>query len=45
MLNIHIDSKPLYKEAEAIEMQIKSIRSQAKTSKVMKAPPSPRMYG
>lgn len=45
VLNIHIDSKPLYKEAEAIEMQIKSIRSQAKTSKVMKAPPSPRMYG
>ncbi|MCK4970267.1 MAG: PAC2 family protein, partial [Thermoplasmata archaeon] len=45
VLNIHIDSKPLYKEAEAIENQIKSIRSQAKTSKVMKAPPSPRMYG
>jgi uncharacterized protein len=45
VLNIHIDSKPLYKEAEAIELQIKSIRSQAKTSKVMKAPPSPRMYG
>ncbi len=45
VLNIHIDSKPLYKEAEAIEMQIKSIRSQAKTSKVLKAPPSPRMYG
>ena len=45
VLNIHIDSKPLYKEAEAIEMQIKSIRSQAKASKVMKAPPSPRMYG
>jgi len=45
VLNIHIDSKPLYKEAEAIEMQIRSIRSQAKTSKVMKAPPSPRMYG
>ena len=45
VLNIHIDSKPLYKEAEAIEMQIKSIRSQAKSSKVMKAPPSPRMYG
>ncbi len=45
ILNIHIDSKPLYKEAEAIEMQIKSIRSQAKTSKVLKAPPSPRMYG
>ena len=43
VLNIHIDSKPLYKEAEA--MQIKSIRSQAKASKVMKAPPSPRMYG
>ena len=45
VLNIHIDSKPLYKEAEAIEMQIRSIRTQAKTSKVMKAPPSPRMYG
>jgi uncharacterized protein len=45
VLNIHIDSKPLYKEAEAIELQIKSIRSQAKASKVMKAPPSPRMYG
>jgi uncharacterized protein len=45
VLNIHIDSKPLYKEAEAIEFQIKSIRSQAKASKVMKAPPSPRMYG
>jgi uncharacterized protein len=45
VLNIHIDPKPLYKEAEAIEMQIKSIRSQAKTSKVMKAPPQPRMYG
>jgi uncharacterized protein len=45
VLNIHIDSKPLYKEAEAIENQIKSIRSQAKASKVMKAPPSPRMYG
>ena len=45
VLNIHIDPKPLYKEAEAIEMQIKSIRSQAKTSKVLKAPPQPRMYG
>ncbi len=45
VLNIHIDPKPLYKEAEQIELQIKSIRSQAKTSKVMKAPPSPRMYG
>jgi uncharacterized protein len=45
VLNIHIDSKPLYKEAEAIEMQIKSMRSQAKASKVLKAPPSPRMYG
>jgi len=45
VLNIHIDPKPLYKEAEQIEQQIKSIRSQAKTSKVMKAPPQPRMYG
>lgn len=45
VLNIHIDPKPLYKEAEQIELQIKSIRSQAKTSKVMKAPPQPRMYG
>jgi len=45
VLNIHIDPKPLYKEAEQIELQIKSIRSQAKASKVMKAPPQPRMYG
>ncbi|MEM2976364.1 MAG: PAC2 family protein, partial [Thermoplasmata archaeon] len=42
ILHIRLDSRPLYKEAEVIESQIKSIQQQ---TKVPKQTPAPHMYG
>jgi len=43
LLNLDIDVKPLYKEAEGIEERIKAMQKQAKATK--SRPPTPSMYG
>lgn len=44
LLNMNIDVKPLYREAEGIEARIMSMQQQAKTPTKKKAP-IPQMYG
>jgi uncharacterized protein len=45
VLNIELTAEPLYREAEEIEKQIKSIHRQAKTAKGGKRAPTPQMFG
>ncbi|RLF49151.1 MAG: proteasome assembly chaperone family protein [Thermoplasmata archaeon] len=45
ILKMHIDTKPLYEEAEKLERQIKAIHAQAEQAKKHKIPPTPQMYG
>jgi uncharacterized protein len=45
VLNIDLTAEPLYREAEEIERQIKSIHRQAKGAKGPKRAPAPQMFG
>ncbi len=45
LLHTELDAKPLYEEAERIEMQIKSIQQQTESVKKTTAPQRPSMYG
>jgi len=45
LLHTEIDARPLYEEAERIEMQLKSIQHQADAGKKPTAPVRPSMYG
>jgi uncharacterized protein len=45
VLNIELSAEPLYREAEEIERQIKSIHRQARGPKGGKRAPAPQMFG
>src|SRR3990170_4040569 len=45
LLHTELDARPLYEEAERIEMQLKSIHHQADAAKKTSEPPRPSMYG
>ncbi len=45
MLHTELDAKPLYEEAERIEMQLKSIHQQTEAAKKPSGPVRPSMYG
>ena len=45
VLNIDLSAEPLYREAEEIERQIKSIHRQARGAKGGKRAPAPQMFG
>lgn len=45
LLHTELDAKPLYEEAERIEMQLKSIHHQADAAKKPTGPVRPSMYG
>ena len=45
LLHTEIDARPLYEEAERIEMQLKSIQHQADAAKKPTTPVRPSMYG
>jgi uncharacterized protein len=45
LLHTELDARPLYEEAERIEMQLKSIHHQADVAKKPSEPPRPSMYG
>src|SRR6266566_4055684 len=44
-LHTELDARPLYEEAERIEMQLKSIHHQTEAAKKPTEPPRPSMYG
>lgn len=45
LLHTELDARPLYEEAERIEMQLKSIHHQTEAAKKPSEPPRPSMYG
>ena len=45
LLHTELDAKPLYEEAERIEMQLKSIHQQTEAAKKPSGPVRPSMYG
>jgi len=45
MLHTELDARPLYEEAERIEMQLKSIQHQTEAAKKPTSPVRPSMYG
>src|SRR2546428_684415 len=45
LLHTELDARPLYEEAERIEMQLKSIHHQTEAAKKPTEPPRPSMYG
>src|SRR2546425_1114410 len=45
LLHTELDARPLYEEAERIEMQLKSIHHQTEVAKKPSEPPRPSMYG
>lgn len=45
LLHTRLDAKPLYEEAERIEMQLKTIHHQTEVAKKPSAPIRPSMYG
>jgi len=45
VLNIDLSAEPLYREAEEIERQIKSVHRQARGAKAPKRAPTPQMFG
>src|SRR5919197_1103124 len=45
LLHTELDARPLYEEAERIEMQLKSIHHQTEVAKKPSEPPRPNMYG
>jgi len=45
LLHTELDARPLYEEAERIEMQLKSIHHQTEAAKKPSEPARPSMYG
>src|SRR2546428_526097 len=45
LLHTELDARPLYEEAERIEMQLKSIHHQTEAAKKPTEPARPNMYG
>jgi len=45
LLHTELDARPLYEEAERIEMQLKNIHHQTEVAKKPSEPPRPNMYG
>ena len=45
LLHTELDAKPLYEEAERIEMQLKTIHHQTEAAKKPTGPVRPSMYG